>query len=324
MKKFYFLILSIVLFNISFSAPVISATVNGKWNAESTWDLGRLPKVGDTIIIPSGTTVIINDDQNFNGFVYLKIYGKIVFQDNNSTLSIDAPSGIIVYPSAQIVGGGSASQKIRYDNSSIFKGNEDPVLGPQMVSATSNGFSAFAFSPLPVKFVGFTLTNKGNDVLIQWSTSEEVNADSYLVERSLDGTNWSVISYVASVGNSSAINNYSFTDKKVSAKVVYYRVKEIDIDGKAAYTSIKSIKIEIASVGEIKIASVSNRVLLQFPKEIKGSLTVRFVSRNGQVMDQQIINNPVGQVVLNSKVTGNYIIAVSNGQNINTAKQVIL
>jgi hypothetical protein len=146
----------------------------------------------------------------------------------------------------------------------------------------------------------------------------------YQLESSLDGSNWNTIAYVAAVGNSSSLNNYSFTDKNVLAKIVYYRIKEVDVDGKTTYTAIKSIKSESASGAEIKIAGVSNKVLLQFPEEIKGNLIVRFVSKSGQVVDQQTINNPVGQVVLNSKFTGNYIIAVSNGQDINTAKQVIL
>lgn len=324
MKKFYLIVLALAAFNISFSSPVITAITDGSWNSASTWNLNRLPRVGDTIYIPAGKKVTIDDDQNFNGFVYIKINGKLAFQGNNSTLSVDAPSSIVINPNGQIVGGGSASQKIRYNNTSIFKGNEDPINGPQMASASSSGFTAFGSSPLPVKFVGFTVTRKDNDVLIQWSTSEEINAEMYEVERSIDGTNWNTIAYVAAVGNSSATNNYSFTDKKISVKVAHYRIKEIDLDGKTVYTSIKSIKSENVAATEIKIAAIQNKILLQFPQEVKGNITIRFVSRNGQVVDQQNINNPVGQVVLNSKLTGNYIIAVSNGQDINTAKQVIL
>lgn len=324
MKKFYLLVLFITLFHVSFSAPVIKANTNGNWNVISTWDLNRLPKVGDTIVIPSGKVVTINDDQSFASFVFIKVYGKLLFQNNNSTLSLNTPSVLIVYPNAQIEGGGSPSQKLRYNTSTIFDGDDAPIAGPQMVSVATTSFVPYFSSPLPVKFVGFTLTRKSNDVLVQWSTSQEINANVYEVERSLDGNNWSTIAYVSAVGNTSATNIYSFTDKNVSASIIYYRVKEVEVDGKAVYTSIKSMKAETTPVSEIKIASIFNKVLLQFPQEIKGNLTVRFVSRNGQVVDQQTINNPVGQVVLNSKVAGNYIIAVSNGQDINTAKQVIL
>jgi hypothetical protein len=269
--------------------------------------------------------VTIDDDQNLNGFVYLKINGKLTFQNNNSTLNLGSDAIIIIYSSGQILGGGSASQKIRLNGTSIFQGSDAPVNGPQMASATSSGFSAFASSPLPVKFVGFTVTSQNSNTLIQWSTSEEVNANMYEVERSEDGSSWSTIAYISAMGNSSALNNYSYTDKNISSKVVYYRIKEVDIDGKASFTVIKSIKTNIAYTNtEVKIASIQNKVLLQFPQEIKGNLVVRFVSMNGQLLDQQTINNPVGQIVLNSKVTGNYVISVTNGQDVNTAKQVIL
>jgi hypothetical protein len=325
MKKFYLFVILIASFNVSFSAPVITASSSGYWNSTSTWNLNRLPQVGDTIVIPAVTAVTINDDQWLNGAAYLKIFGKLSFQNNNSTLNLGDNSFIWVLENGQIFGGGSASQKLRLNGTAIFQGDDAPVNAPQMASISSNGFSAMlTSSPLPVKFVGFNLSHKNNDVLIQWSTSEEINAHMYFVERSLDGSNWNSIAYVDAAGHSSSVNNYAYTDKNISAKVVHYRIKEVDVDGKTVYTAVKSIKSETASVAEIKIAGISNKVLLQFPQEIKGNLTVRFVSRSGQVVDQQIINNPVGQVVLNSKVTGNYIIAVSNGQSINSAKQVIL
>jgi hypothetical protein len=325
MKKFYLLTLAIVLFNVSFSAPVIKAISNGYWNSAATWDLNRKPQVGDTILIPSGMTVTVNDDQNLNGFVYLKIKGKLTFQNNNSTLNLGSTAIIVVDNNGQVNGGGSASQKLRLNGSAIFKGNDDPVSGPQIASAASNGFVMVTPAPLPVKFLGFTLTLKNSDVLVQWSTSEEINANMYYVERSTDGANWNTIAYVAALGNSSTVANYSFTDKNILAKVVYYRIKEVDIDGKSTVTTIKSIKSDITSLASnVVITGVNKKLLLQFPKEVKGQVTVRFVSQNGQVMDQQTINNPMGQIVLNSKLTGNYIISLSNGQDVNTAKQVVL
>lgn len=329
MNKFYFSVVLIFSFNFSFATPVIKSLSNGYWNAASTWNLNRLPQVGDSIVITSGTTVIINDDQSLDGAVYIKVFGKLSFQNNNSTLSIGTNSFIWVLDNGTISGGGSPSQKLRLNGSVIFEGNDATINAPQMASTASNGFTEMvnaSFStPLPVKFVGFTLTRRNNDVLIQWSTSEEMNANTYEVERSLDGTNWNTITQIAAAGNSSYVTNYSFTDKNLSLKTIYYRIKEVDVDGKANYTAIKSIKTDTNSSNtEIKIAGIQGKVLLQFASEIKGNLTVRFVSASGQILDQQTISNPVGQVVLNSKLTGNYIISISNGQAFNTAKQVIL
>lgn len=316
MKKFYLFLISAFICSLSFATPINANVNNGNWKNATTWDKSRKPKDGDTVVIPAGKTVIVNSWETLKN-VYIKVYGKLQFSGWFTALNLDSYSTIVVYNNASIEV--NYFQYIFIGGSYVFY--EGQLAGPVIV--TSSGVSGF--NPLPVKFVGFTVTSQNNNALIQWSTSEEMDANIYEVERSEDGSNWSTIAYVAAVGNSSAVNNYSYTDKNISAKVVYYRVKEVDIDGKTSFTVIKSIKTNLTyTTADIKIASIQNKVLLQFPQEIKGRLLVRFVSLNGQIVDQQNINNPVGQVVLNSKVTGVYIISVSNGQGINTAKQVIL
>jgi protein involved in ribonucleotide reduction len=318
MKKFYLFVLSFFVCSLSFASPINDNVNNGYWKNSTTWDKNRKPKDGDTVIIPAGKTVIVNSWEILNN-VCIKVYGTLKFSGAFTALELNSSSKVVVYTNASIEATIDYLQYVLIGGSYVFYlGTIDgPVVG------TSSGFTGF--SPLPVKFVGFTVTHKNNDALIQWSTSNETNANSYEIERSLDGNNWNTIAYVIAVGNSINVNNYSFTDKNLSAKIAYYRVKEVDFDGKTTITDIKSIKTDITStIADIKISSIQNKVLLQFPLQVQGNLIVRFVSLNGQIVDQQNINNPVGQVVLNSKVTGNYIISVSNGQDINAARQVIL
>lgn len=318
MKKFYTLILSVFICSSIFASPINDNVNNGKWKNASTWDKGRKPADGDTIVIPAGKTVVVNSWEVLNN-VYIKVYGTIKFSGVSSALQLNSTSTIVIYDNAKIEATVNYLQFIIIGSSYIFYENQ--VTGPMI--GTSSGFSGF--TALPVKFVGFTVTIKNNDALIQWSTTQEINAATYEVEQSIDGNNWNTIAYVPAVGNNSGTKNYSFVDKSLSSKINYYRIKEVDVDGKANFTSTQCIKTDVTTASaDIKIASIQNRVLLQFPQQVKGNLTVRFISLNGQVVDQQLINNPVGQIVLNSKVTGNYIISVSNGQNINTAKQVIL
>ena len=320
MKQFYLVALLILSFSFSFATPITATQNNAVWRANSTWDKNRVPQDGDTIVIPSGKTVIINTWETLNN-VYVKVYGNLKFQNLFSGLQLNSLSSISVFNGASIQATLDYLQYILIGNNTVFYAGK--ILGPQTAnSTTGNGFASF--SPLPVKFVGFTVYLKNSNALIQWSTAEEINAYMYEVEKSIDGTNWNTVAYVAAAGNSVELNNYSFTDKNVNAKVVYYRIKEVDNDGTKSYTAIRSVKAEQALFSDIKIASVQNKVLLQFSQEIKGNVLVRFVSLSGQVVDQQTIANPVGQVVLSSRFTGNYIISVSNGQDVNTAKQVIL
>lgn len=320
MKQFYLIAFSILSFIFSYATPITATQNNAVWRTNNTWDKNRVPQNGDTIVIPSGKTVIVNSWETLNN-VYVKVYGTLKFQNLLSGLQLNSLSSISVFNGASIQATLDYLQYIFIGNAIVFSNGK--ILGPQTAnSTTGNGFASF--SPLPVKFVGFTVSLKNSNAFIQWSTAEEINANMYEVEKSIDGTNWNTVAYVAAAGNSLALNNYSFTDKNVSARVVYYRIKEVDNDGSQSYTAIRSLRVEQALFSDIKIASVQNKVLLQFSQEVKGNVLVRFVSLSGQVVDQQTITNPVGQIVLSSRFTGNYIISISNGQDINAAKQVIL
>ncbi len=323
MKQFYLLILGLFISTLSFSAPVIEAVGNGNWQASPTWNLNRKPANGDTIVIPAGRTVIISRQQTLNN-VYLEVHGTVKLTNFLSYLSLNAASKI------QVAAGGKLETTIDFFQYVILGGQTifyaNTLNGPQLATGSSNGFASY--NPLPVKFAGFTLSRKNaTDVLVQWSTTEEINAHSYEIERSLDGSKWGTIAYVSAIGNSNTLNNYSFTDKNISSRVVYYRVKQVDVDSRFTYTDIKTIKTEqSAAPANINIASVQGKVLLQFPQQIKSKLIVRIVSLNGQVLEQQNTNEAVGQVVLQPRahLKGNYIVTITNGQDVNVARQVIL
>ena len=324
MKKFCLFLLFISVAYSSFSAPLIKAIISGNWNNSATWDLGRLPQTGDTIIIPTGKIILVNDDRILEGFVYIGLYGKLSFQNNNSTLNLSSNAVFYIFSGGQVMGGGSASQKIRLNGITIFQGNQSSLDGPLMASMATTGFQAYAESVLPVKFIGFTVSRKNNDVMVQWSTSEEQNALAYEVEYSVNGRIWNRLASIAAAGNSNTVNHYSYTDYNRTVETIYYRIRQIDQDGRFSFTPVQAIRKTGSRAVEVSISAVQHKVLLQFSEQVKGNLTVRFVSGNGQVADQQVLSNASGQVVLTAKVSGNYIISLSNGQGLNMARQVIL
>jgi hypothetical protein len=321
MKHFYLFCLAVLACTTTFSQKNIKlATAHGSWLNKGNWDLNRLPQNSDTIIIPQNTNLTIASDVNLSD-VTVKVYGTVTLAENNSQVNLEGNSEVIVYDGGKIQGDLS-SQKLRIANHTVFSGNNPPVFGPAMATAA---VPSFGVGILPVKFVGFSLSRMQNsDVLVQWSTAEEVNAFSFEVERSTDGNNWNRIAVVKAKGNTSSLTNYSYTDKNVSASLAYYRIKQVDADGKFTYTSVQSVK-SAASAAEVKVAAINSRIVLQFPTAVKGAVEVRLVSLSGQVVSRQVLHQPVGQVVLNTTtVKGNHIVSVSNAQDINVAKQVVL
>ena len=102
---------------------------------------------------------------------------------------------------------------------------------------------------LPVTLINF-LANilNNNSVQINWATSMEINCSRYEIERSTDGRTFSAVATVAGGGNKSTTTSYVATDDLfgVNASMIYYRLKQIDIDGKKSISKIISIRLKKA------------------------------------------------------------------------------
>ncbi len=145
------------------------------------------------------------------------------------------------------------------------------------------------------------------------------------------GTSWSAAwmlsigtrsPFISAVGNSATVNNYSYTDRGTGSKTVYYRIKQVDRDGKSVYTAVRAIKTN-AGNADIQIGAAQKMLVLQFPQQVN-SVSIRVVSLNGQVVKEQRMAQAVGQVVLNTGMKGNYVVSVTNGSDVNVARQVVL
>ncbi len=99
---------------------------------------------------------------------------------------------------------------------------------------------------LPLTWLDFTGVRRGDDALLKWITANEVRTQSFVVERSLDGVQFSAISVLGALG-STALNHYSYTDKGIAGlgvPVLYYRIKQVDNDGKFTYSKIAVIRMD--------------------------------------------------------------------------------
>ena len=317
MKRLFTICFLSLITTLAFSAPVITAKSSSFWKYKATWN-NRLPQVGDTIEIPEGITVTIDDDQRFDGDIYLIVRGRLIFADNNSTLWMGGNS-VIAVVNGMINGSGSASQQIKLGTDIIYKGSYEAITGMQ-TATNKRGFLPVGGIVLPVRFTSFTAQIKASNIQLQWTTASEYNAKAFEIERSTNGNSWIKVGSVSAKGSANSINNYVFTDQSIG-QAVSYRIKEVDNDGKSTYSTIQSVKAVVNDA--VKIASAPNKILLQFPQQLTTDVTVRIVSLNGTVINEQKVAHPTGNLVLNTSVKGNYIIAVSNEQ-LHIARQVVL
>jgi hypothetical protein len=100
---------------------------------------------------------------------------------------------------------------------------------------------------LPVKLTSFTGVNKNNTITLNWQTAYEQNSSHYMIQRSVDGVNFTDVARVAANGNSNIPLNYTYNDILPASvkmqKTVFYRLKSVDIDGNFGNSEILAMEL---------------------------------------------------------------------------------
>lgn len=179
-------------------------------------------------------------------------------------------------------------------------GSAEANRGNFSISASGNA--------LPVSITSFKSEQRGNSNVLTWITAAEINNAGFEIERSNNGANFSSIGYVnskADNGNSNQTLNYSFTDNKPLVGTNYYRLKQVDKDGKYTYSEVVAVKgakpsqLDVVSVYPNPTTSILN-IALSAPKTDKVTYVISDVS--GRVIITQQVNVFVGNNLHNINV----------------------
>lgn len=146
----------------------------------------------------------------------------------------------------------------------LIEYNGDTSLSSYQQSAYLTGSNA---TLVPVKWVDFTALKQDNDVILNWSTASEKNNKGFEVERSYTGRSFAKTDFVKGTGNSNQLNAYKHIDVDpfFAGRVIYYRLKQIDFDGKYEYSPIRLVD------GNVKM---KQDAVLIYPNPNSGIFTV--------------------------------------------------
>ncbi len=96
---------------------------------------------------------------------------------------------------------------------------------------------------LPVKLIAFSIYLNRNDIVLNWQTASEINNSHFDVEHSTDGINFEVIGSVEGHGTSTQKQDYTFKHFDLSDGMHYYRLTQIDYDGRSETFEVKSVQL---------------------------------------------------------------------------------
>jgi hypothetical protein len=173
---------------------------------------------------------------------------------------------------------------------------------------------------IPVELVSFTGKNQGNKNVLNWQTASERNAQSFIVERSADGEKGFIaIATLKAAGTTATAQNYQFLDEN-PLPVSYYRLRQVDLDGKSDMSKIISLqsKDKRLTLDKAFPSPVSSELTVQYSAERNGNLTLQVVDIFGRLILTKDVNategGNVAKLNLENVATGAYVLMLTDGQ----------
>ena len=183
------------------------------------------------------------------------------------------------------------------------------------------------FSPgtLPVLLSSFIVNLKGTDALMQWKTATEENSGYFNIQRSIDGIRFTTIAKQTASGHSSLPVNYAYTDvniASINASKVYYRLQEVDKDGKAAYSNIVILVLNKPSVA-INVYPNPATDFIIVKGITNGKAVLQITNMLGEIVIQETLNNFVQRINISGLTKGAYFVTVFTNDHKQTEKIVV-
>jgi len=116
---------------------------------------------------------------------------------------------------------------------------------------------------LPISLISFNGNIQNNEAILYWKTATETNNKGFEIEKSVDGNNFSKLAFIEGHGTSTQQNEYSYTDIKLNGGDNYYRLKQIDNDGRINYSGIIKLNYHLSFAYKIYPNPIINEGWLQ-------------------------------------------------------------
>jgi len=170
-------------------------------------------------------------------------------------------------------------------------GMNSPVLAAGASSFNHNYAAVQSTVALPVELLYFTAEPRGEEVICKWETASELNNDFFEVQRSTNGKDFETLGKVQGFGpgSSTSRREYSFVDPELCKDIRYYRLKQVDIDGRFSYTDVVAINCKTETGLDVYPNPANNAITYQFNQSLDGKAIISIVDIAGrQVYSEQV------------------------------------
>jgi hypothetical protein len=226
------------------------------------------------------------------------------------------------------------------------------TLGDQAVTATNtlsiSGQTAFSdftggeAGALPVQLSGFSARRSDEATQITWRTLSEVNNYGFYVQ-SRSGTSISFTDipegFIPGHGTSVEEHAYTFTDREAVSGIMYYRLRQVDLDG--SVHAMGEVRVDVATAIPEETAPQAFSLRQNYPNPFNPSTTMTYaLPERGTVrleicdMLGRVVAVPVNEVQgpglvsvrfdASGLASGVYLYRLHAGQNVAARRMVVV
>lgn len=182
-------------------------------------------------------------------------------------------------------------------------------------------FKSFRFNnrqefTLPLVLKNFNAALRSKKVDLNWVTGHEKDLSHFVIERSTNGVDYSEVAVVFAMGNSTAVQEYSYTDAvgTSSKGIIYYRLRMMDSQKRYQFSPVRLVRIGDAPT-EVTVQAYPNPVVNELRVTVPATWQNKQVSyelynMNGSLVKRISNNNASQTETLNVKElgTGTYVV----------------
>lgn len=268
-----------------------------------------------TLTLTSGSGT---DNQTINNSALTNITYQVGVGATGATVS-GLPAGVSGSFNAGVLtisGAPTATGTFNYMVSATGSGCTDPLLtGTIEVSAV-----------LPIQLLSFTGKQIDKTIELNWQTATEENNDFMAVERSADGIRFVEIGRVQGAGTTTKLQSYSLIDASPLSGANYYRLRQVDFDGRMQYHKVINIDFTTDKPSDDSVQVYPNpageKTNVSWVIDNNAITTLKVFNISGQLMGTYVINKGNGsfELPLTQLPAGNYILVWIQGNQQKTLR----
>ena len=293
----------------------IAARFNANGSLDNTFD-------GDGIAItPVGiassaeaTSMEIETDGKIlvAGFAFVapgRDFALVRYNSNGSLdISFDGDGKVTTH-----IAGNDYAESIKISGSRIYLGG----------ISNNNVFTVVAYqnsSVVPLQLISFSGKNINNKVQLSWVTENEINTSHFDIEKSGDGMLFFKKGETTAVNNS-GINKYTFTDDQPLNGLNYYRLRQVDLDGKFTYSPVVRIFTDKGLQQVSVYPNPANEFIYITYAGNKDKITLSIYNVQERLISKQTVKaGSINKIRVHQLAKALYFIELTDGELIQTKK----